>query len=112
MNKEEFIQVLAQEGQVSPYEAEQFFKVFEKVLVKAIRTNAEVRLGRQLGRFILKPVKSSLRPSLENHYNKKTGQWKTITKGKRKIPAYTAVRFRPSEFLKREVKGIKLKIKK
>ncbi|MDV3174393.1 MAG: HU family DNA-binding protein [Candidatus Phytoplasma stylosanthis] len=111
MNKEALIKALAQEGQVSIHEAEQFFKVLEKVLIKALQTNKEVSLGQQLGKFVLGSVKTSIIPNLEFHYNQKTGQREIIINGKRKVPAHTKIYFRPSTFLKQEVKGIKLKIK-
>ncbi|MDV3170834.1 MAG: HU family DNA-binding protein [Candidatus Phytoplasma stylosanthis] len=111
MNKEALIKALAQEGQVSVYEAEQFFKVLEKVLIKALHTNKEVSLGQQLGKFFLGSVKASFIPNWDCHYNQKTGQREMIMNGKRKVPAHTKVYFRPSTFLKQEVKGIKLNIK-
>ncbi|MDV3168196.1 MAG: HU family DNA-binding protein [Candidatus Phytoplasma stylosanthis] len=108
MNKEALIKALAQEGQVSIHEADQFFKVLEKVLIKALHKNKEVSLGQQLGRFVLRSVKASLIPKFEHHYNRETGQREITINGQKKVPAYTSVRFRPSEALKREVKRIKL----
>ncbi|MDV3138430.1 MAG: HU family DNA-binding protein [Candidatus Phytoplasma australasiaticum] len=96
MTKKALIKKIAEANKTTITAAETFYHAFEKVLIAAITTNAEVVLSSQIGKFVLKSRKAHI------GRNPKTGK-------KIKIPAKTVVIFKLSQTIKEKVKPLILK---
>ncbi|WAN63146.1 DNA-binding protein HU [Candidatus Phytoplasma rubi] len=92
--KADLIKQIAKEGGATITETEDFYNIFEKVLIEVITNYLEVILSAGLGRFVLKT-----QPAV---------QLTNFTRKKFFYPESTIIKFKISDALKKVVKKIKL----